>query len=235
MERGSLMVATATRYDQLVHSRRERNPHAAMTSMNLGLDVVRSAPWLTAGSTSAPTEHPDIQLAILFGNETALVLRSAEHLHRWDVTHVRPLRQTQAHSFDSIDDVQWLRNSLALSMAEIANLFKVTRKAVYDWVDGSKPRLGVPERIHAIRLLLENGFPKDCLPYVRQFWSTSNDDSPSLLSILRDHETKDLTVSAEPSIRKLAAQVQSFVAQLKAKPIRQGIERSHADDIFRSI
>ena len=137
---------------------------------------------------------------------------------------------------DGLGDAKWLKDNFSLSMSEIANLFGVTRKAVYDWFDGSKPRQQMSDRIAGVREILEKNVKSDHRKYVRLFWSTRIDGDASLLDLLKLPEsTPEIIANSTHLMEKINARIGDYVERNDSKRSRNAIGRTNTDDMFRSI
>lgn len=71
---------------------------------------------------------------------------------------VLPRQQTAAEQHavaqSTLETIESLRSSLSLSVTQIAELFGVTRKSVYDWFEGAIPRAGVITKIQALHSII---------------------------------------------------------------------------------
>ncbi len=236
------MSETIERAQQAVRQRRMDNLGIASipTSFGLGMEGLRRHAALEAYSTTPSRGLEDFQVIILDEHDSELMLSGSPFSRNW--SWARPPEQramtTQSAEIvkpsNVIDDIQWLRSALNLSMSEVAALFKVTRKAVYDWLDGSKPRTGLAERIATMRALFERNLPSESRSVVRQFFDTPIDGETTLLSILRDVDTTNLTAKGVNGLNAIAHQVEKFAAELNSKPAPHGIGHAHNDDLYRS-
>lgn len=67
--------------------------------------------------------------------------------------------------------LDYIRDNLALSMTQLAELFGVTRKSVYDWYDGAAPRNNTFKRIHVLRdVIADNSAAADGLRQLKSVW-----------------------------------------------------------------
>jgi len=73
---------------------------------------------------------------------------------------VKPQDDTNAKSIVLQNErLDFIKSSLALSITQLAELFGVTRKAIYDWYDGAEPR---PKMINRMEILINllDGMPE---------------------------------------------------------------------------
>lgn len=54
-----------------------------------------------------------------------------------------PMNPNRAEAISHIERLNEIKDRLALSITQMAELFGVTRKSVYDWYDGAEPRFAV--------------------------------------------------------------------------------------------
>lgn len=135
-----------------------------------------------------------------------------------------------------LEDLKWLRSSLGVSMSEISELFGVTRKAVYDWFNGSPPkREGRIAKIHLVRSALEAALPPARLRFVRQIWELPLSDGGSLLEQLKRSQTPGQGIeSISLSLRLLETKLQE-IEDRNARPNETGLGEAHAEDLIRSL
>ncbi len=136
---------------------------------------------------------------------------------------------------DNLADLRWVREKLGLSMTDLATLFGVTRKTVYDWFDGTKPRQLAVDRIAAIRAVAES-CPPEFLGVLNQFWSTPVGEGPSLIDILKSPgSSSTMLSSAKTALDALVPRIAQSAERNRAKPTRDAFGHAHNDDLFRSL
>lgn len=116
-------------------------------------------------------------------------------------------------TIDTASDIAWMRHDLEIGMNEIASLFGVTRKAVYDWTNGAKATNA--SYIKAVRSLIERELPADLRPYLRQFWDFDAAGGEPLVSILKSGDVNRLG-DAQHALRALAGRIADYVEKIKA-------------------
>lgn len=137
---------------------------------------------------------------------------------------------------DVLDDVKWLKENFSLSMSEMAGLFNVTRKAVYDWFDGSRPRQQMSEKIACVREILEKGIQKEHRRFVRQFWNTRGENGAALIDVLKAQEfTSELAAKGALAIDNMAPKIAQYIERNQSTRQRHAIGHGNTDDSFRSI
>lgn len=136
----------------------------------------------------------------------------------------------------SLADIQWIRDELSLSMSELAQLFGVTRKSVYDWFDGSNPRNHIAEKISAVKSFLVENVPGPYRKLIRQFWSKSNGDSDSLLKILQnEHPSNAQIKNGKQAYAILEPSIIAFIKNNRTNNGKYGAGKVSSDDIFRTL
>jgi len=122
----------------------------------------------------------------------------------------------------SVERLDLIKDRLALSITQIAELFGVTRKAVYDWYEGAEPRPVTISRIEGLINVLDT-VPADIdLKRLKSVWNiglsgqsfrevlcNSNLDQASLQSVLTTklNELYPRMVATTGSLRKTAPQL----------------------------
>lgn len=229
------MLETIERVQQAKRQSRVESLGIASTAPKLGRGALESHPALEVFSTSPSRVFEHVQVIILDEHDNEFMVAGSTFSRQWNLAKTPTQFLALPKTPNTIDDVQWLRTSLNLSMAEVATLFKVTRKAVYDWLDGSKPRTGLAERIGAMRALFERNLPEESRQVVRQFFDTPIEEKGTLLSILRDIDIKSLAGEGEATLKTLAPRIAQFSADINSKPTPHGNGYAHNDDIYRSL
>lgn len=226
--------------ERAVERRQAVSPDAAMTSPAMGLGLWFMGPAIGRYSTTPAKSYERVSCFIV-GSDVSL--RGELFGHDWTVEVASPAVESAAAAAfaepsdavlaaDAAKEVQWLRVSLGLSMAELASLFGAkTRKAVYDWLSGS--RTNKAPYIRAVRNLLEGGLPGEYLPYLRQFWNSTPNGGESLLGILKSGEPRRLD-DARAALAALQGPISDYVHQITAKPAFDAPGSADSDDIYRN-
>lgn len=75
----------------------------------------------------------------------------------------------QSDSFkEQLDEI---KTDLTLSITQLAELFGVTRKTVYDWYEGTTPRYGVTRHMHILVDVLKSMPSEVYLPRLKTVWN----------------------------------------------------------------
>src|SRR3989344_654582 len=69
------------------------------------------------------------------------------------------------------DQLNEIKDTLGLTVTQLAELFKVTRKTVYDWYDGADPRVGMGVRIETLDHLLHSSALQGDMKRLKQVWN----------------------------------------------------------------
>jgi len=243
--RPEFSIATNMRtvtYSKKTLSRSWNSLGTTMTDLDSG--------WSKHHATNA--RDPNQLMVFIYGQDmNELVLGGVptrDWLEDWNVPQVDALgahssARSTAYSSqltvvtrDVLDDAKWLKENFSLSMSEMANLFGVTRKAVYDWFDGSRPRPQMSERIASVREILEKDIQKEHRRYVRQFWNTRVDNGSALIDILKSQEiSSEVAVKGAIAIANMATRIAQYVERNQSTQHRHAIGHGNTDDIFRSI
>lgn len=202
----------------------------SLTTPSVG-SVNESSAWpvLTRYSTS-PLRACNYQL-VFVDEDVALLTESGALALGAQALPWAEIRQERAQTFDTVSDINWFRQTLELGMAEIASLFNVTRKAVYDWTNETKT-VKAPY-IKAVRSLIERELTADLRPYLQQFWESSPQGEKSLLDILKSGDAQSLQNEATHAIRALAKPISDYVSQIHADLNEPTVAHLHNYDEYR--
>jgi DNA-binding transcriptional regulator YiaG len=142
-----------------------------------------------------------------------------------------------AYSLPATENVTQIKERLALSMTQVAELFNVTRKSVYDWYGSAAPRPAMAARIQTLLDVLNYASEEVDLKRLKVVWniplsgasfrSVLNDDNlePNRLrSALAEklHELSPRLIPAAQSMRRASG----YVGQAHLADIDRSIERS---------
>ncbi len=79
--------------------------------------------------------------------------------------------QEKIETLSLVDQLDAIKDFLGLTVTQISELFKVTRKTVYDWYDGAEPRSNVDARIKALYHLVSSKADKLDLKNLKKVWN----------------------------------------------------------------
>lgn len=213
--------------------------HSSTTPSMYGLEESGSRPVLGLHSTS-PCSMRSYGILIV-ANEVAREACPAnfesvwmiERLGSWQALKVvfggSKTAEEQVQVSDTASDIAWMRHGLEIGMNEIASLFGVTRKAVYDWTNGAKATNA--SYIKAVRSLIEGELSADLRPYLRQFWDFDVDGGEPLVSILKSGDAKRL-IDAQRLLRALAERISHYAAKVKESSNTATISHVHNHDEY---
>lgn len=91
--------------------------------------------------------------------------------------------KTAAISFKN--QIESIQSELGLSITQLAQLFGVTRKSVYDWLDNAAPRANISNRMELISTLVRSNNSKLDLKRLKGVWLI-NLDGRSFLDVILD-------------------------------------------------
>lgn len=131
---------------------------------------------------------------------------------------------------DTASDIAWLRANLEISMSEIASLFGVTRKAVYDWTNGAKATNA--SYITSVKSMIDQGLHADLRPYLRQFWGFDEAGGVALLNILKSGDARQLA-TARCALRALSGPIASYVETIRSRSDETAAPHLHNHDEYR--
>jgi hypothetical protein len=89
------------------------------------------------------------------------------------------------NSLSLLDNLNTIKSDLSLSVTQIADLFNVTRKAVYDWYDGAEPRANTVTRINALADVLSSCTGNFDVSRLKSIWKIPV-SGQSFLNVLND-------------------------------------------------
>jgi DNA-binding transcriptional regulator YiaG len=159
----------------------------------------------TSGAASYPSTFEDLARSIIpLGNQTSTspnqVARSKPFLlltANGDEQIVIPQVNLTDKALDPVgflsvrDNLNTIKEDLSLSVTQMAELFNVTRKAVYDWYDGAAPRTASIVRINALVEVLAAAPAEADMKRLKSMWRVPVADR-SFLAVLND-ERLDIT------------------------------------------
>ncbi|MGO4309141.1 hypothetical protein AB4Z35_04570 [Pseudomonas sp. KB_15] len=85
--------------------------------------------------------------------------------------HAAPAVQEKTETLSLVDQLNAIKDFLGLTVTQISELFKVTRKTVYDWYDGADPRPNFVARISALYHLVRSRADKLDLKNLKKVWN----------------------------------------------------------------
>lgn len=134
----------------------------------------------------------------------------------------------QAVSFKARLEV--IQGELGLSITQIAQLFGVTRKAVYDWLDGSEPRVNIANRMELISSVINQNSAQLNLKRLKGVWLTAV-NGRSFIDILSDESLDEASRLAEATgkLEELAPRL----GQEAPKLSKTFLGSAHVSDIDR--
>ncbi|MDD0969344.1 MULTISPECIES: hypothetical protein [Pseudomonas] len=193
--------------------------YASIQSL-MGELIDRSFP---AGLTGYVKEPPRLVLTI-DGNESITLDSSAIEVGK-DLTNEKAdiadvTFKTQLETFQA---------KLGLSITQISQFFGVTRKSVYDWLDGTAPRSANSNRLNVIAAIIEANEDKANLMRLKGVWLTPI-NGKSFMDVISD-ETLDDEGKIFAASSKLDELLPRLVVQEKMS--RTHLGNAHASDIDR--
>lgn len=99
---------------------------------------------------------------------------------------------TAAQSILFIDQLNKIKARFALSITQMAELFGVTRKSVYDWYEGTEPRNSITERMEVLIDVLDTLSPETNLHRLKIVWNIPV-SGESFISVFNDSNIKTTT------------------------------------------
>lgn len=112
------------------------------------------------------------------------------------------------HAAPIPESLDQIKERLSLSVTQIAELFGVTRKAVYDWYEGAEPRPTMASRIATLSAVVAEEFPGMALQRLKAVWSVPVSNK-SFRAVLNDDsiDPADLKTALSEKLRELAPRI----------------------------
>ena len=172
--------------------------------------------------------------AILVVNSSAVIIGFHKYLPSTfsiQAANDKPLDGAPPLPFS--DRLETVQKRLGLSITQVAELFGVTRKSVYDWFDGkSSPRTAAIQKAEALNDII-NESPTDIdITRLKTVWNIPT-DGESFLSVLRDDNISVDQLKEKALAKLVALGPRLGKADLTAGKVRQPL--STLIDIDRSI
>lgn len=127
--------------------------------------------------------------------------------HERDIVAAEPL--------DLCERLNSIKETLGLSVTQIAELFNVTRKSVYDWYDGVEPRSSKINRIETLVDILQSAPREIDLRRVKFVWNIPT-NGVSFLSLLNDDRLDSLVLKT-----KLSSKLYELAPRLAKKEVSE--------------
>ncbi|MNH24597.1 hypothetical protein D3C79_845420 [compost metagenome] len=123
-----------------------------------------------------------------------------------------------------------MQNELGLSITQMAQLFGVTRKAVYDWLDGTEPRANISNRMELIASLIKENRSNLNLTRLKNVWVMPI-EGRSFIDVLSDDniDQKSRFSAATAKLQELAPRLGQDVPKLS----KTYLGDAHSSDIDR--
>lgn len=207
------------------------------TSGLLGFAATQWERMLESANAGAMLWSPtDLPVISVYGSSLLTPLLSGKP---FSPVWTRKASESSAPAIAALDgaaDARWIKDSLHLSMSDVAALFGVTRKAVYDWFDGtSKPRAHFSERMAAIRSTLQGACTSEQLGLLRQLWSAPLAGEESLAGILKSVDASTASkAKIKAALEELEPRMAELTQRLQSQP-RHDLGRAHIEDLVRGV
>lgn len=101
------------------------------------------------------------------------------------------IAKQQEHSHNTVADLETIKDHLALTVTQLAELFGVTRKSVYDWYEGAAPRASMLLRIEAMKRLIAARRSSIDFRKLKTVWHIPISGSSFLVTLNDDHSDRD--------------------------------------------
>lgn len=121
---------------------------------------------------------------------------------------------SRVHSASVSERLDQIKDSLALSVTQMAELFGVTRKTIYDWYEGAEPRSTTMSRIEVLADVLREASAQIDIKRLKTVWSVPI-SGRSFHSIFND-DSMNLAVFRKALVAKLDELNTRMVAQTVA-------------------
>lgn len=147
------------------------------------------------------------------------------------ISIVQPSKVSEATPVISFKvQLETVQEKLGLSITQISQLFGVTRKSVYDWLDGAEPRINIANRMESISSIIDNNSSRYNLKRLKGVWLTAV-SGRSFIDILADDSLDEATrlTIASAKLEELAPRL----GQENAKTGKTYLGNAHTSDIDR--
>ena len=218
-----------------------RTRSAMPTSFHAGAapSVWQGAGQRTAVTATAPDSRPKLRMRVIVSDSGRLVAQRAlvgdPSTMDWKVESEAAAPAAAVESPRA--EAEWLKASLNLSMAELAELSGRSRKAVYDWFDETEaaaPQQDARDRMAGIRSVFD-GFDAEKLKFARRVWSSAPREGASLLALLKqiDSPASAHVVAAREALAALGPVIDSLAQRGSSKPPKHDLGSAHTADLYR--
>lgn len=180
---------------------------ASMTSTSLNypparvqLDRGASAPALATKLAGmfferAASTAPQMKQAVIF-------LVNGHHLLLWPTNQAESPAVVEVLKPGFADQLNEIKDSLGLTVTQLAELFKVTRKTVYDWYDGADPRASA--RIEILNHVLHSLVIPGDMKRLKQVWNLPINGESFIDTVNSGVDHEDLKAALESKLKDLA-------------------------------
>lgn len=135
---------------------------------------------------------------------------------------------TAIHFKDRLVSVQ---KELNLSITQLADIFGVTRKSIYDWLDGAEPRAGSQSKVEILADIAKSS-PVN-LSKLKNVWSIPLSGT-SFKNIIQD-EALDYESTRALALEKISELAPRLANSEKARPTKIRMGNAHLSDLERNI
>lgn len=167
----------------------------------------------------------DGMLQVVIEIVTKSLKQIEEPLEIFDETTVR------TNSF--VDQLDSIKDRFALSITQIAELFSVTRKSVYDWYEGAEPRSNIKKRMETLLEVLSTISAETDLKRLKIVWHIPV-SGQSFISVFNDPilKTSTLQKELEKKLTELSSRMTKKISRLRKAGAQLG--EAHLAEFDRS-
>lgn len=137
--------------------------------------------------------------------QTAIFLIDGHPILLSTAQEAQSSKTTQVEKAGLAGQLNEIKDCLGLTVTQIAELFKVTRKTVYDWYDGADPRAGT--RIETLNYLLRNMTLDIDMKRLKQVWNLPI-NGESFIDVVNSSQD-DLGAALDKKLHELAPRMAS--------------------------
>jgi hypothetical protein len=188
--------------------------------------AVESALWMQVEGAFATSPGNSVQGLVWYVNGRPVVVVRQP---------VQPDRPLDASTVESAvpGQLDQIKSQLDVSVTQLAELFSVTRKTVYDWYEGQSPRNAKSDRIQALVDALDQRRNID-LKRLKAFWNIALPDGSFRATLQNDTLSGlDLTAALTAKLDELSAEM-AAMARVPRRGAPYAGESTLADAEHRS-
>lgn len=213
------MTTRTYNFDSKAGAMRKTFVHSAVSSPTAtGLGLGCAGALAVAIACGVPASHGPVSASINAEGKSFLITTSASAASKAGKSLASEGGDAPAWALD----LEWLRFNSDVSISKLADLFGVTRKAVYAWMSGeSEPRAGRVERIAQFRQVLSELETREERTFALKLVNSPLKDGSTIRSILSlSLGEQDVMVRLRDAFTELAPTIQQRARRAGNSSIR---------------